>query len=111
MDFCVFRAIYIVCGPVYNSCRHSTIGTNHTIAVPDGYFKVVITLAEGKEKGIGFYYKNDDSRQTMESVVLTIDQVEELTGYDFFVELPDEIEARIEAQKVMRKKIFLPLIV
>lgn len=94
----LYGSIYIVCGPVYNSGKHTTIGKNHAIAIPDGYFKVVMTLAEGEEKGIGFYYKNDDIRQTMESAAMTIDQVEELTGYDFFRELPDEIEKRIEFQ-------------
>lgn len=94
----LYGSIYIVCGPVYNSDKHTIIGTNHAIVVPDGYFKVVITLVEGEEKGIGFYYRNDEVRQTMESAALTIDQVEEITGYNFFTELPAEIEERIEAQ-------------
>ena len=95
----IYGSIYIVCGPVYNSGKHVTIGTSHSISVPDGFFKVVITLVEGEEKGIGFYYKNDDVRQTMESATLSIDQVEELTGYNFFAELPDEVEKHIESQK------------
>ncbi|MCQ2220141.1 MAG: DNA/RNA non-specific endonuclease [Prevotella sp.] len=94
----LYGSIYIVCGPTYNSGKHTIIGTNHKIAIPDGYFKVVITLVEGKEKGIGFYYKNDDVRQTMESASMTINQVEELTGYDFFANLPDELEQHIETQ-------------
>lgn len=94
----LYGSIYIVCGPVYNTSKHITIGTNHAIVVPNGYFKVVISLQEGEEKGIGFYYKNDDSRQTMEDASLSIDQVEGMTGYDFFAELQDEIENRIEAQ-------------
>ncbi|MEE0520708.1 MAG: DNA/RNA non-specific endonuclease [Bacteroidaceae bacterium] len=93
-----YGSIYIVCGPVYNNDKHSAIGTNHAIAVPDGYFKVVISLIEGEEKGIGFYYRNDDDRQTMESAAMTIDQVEELTGFNFLADLPDELEQRIEAQ-------------
>lgn len=94
----LYGSIYIVCGPIYNSGKHATIGTSHKIAIPEGFFKVVITLAEGEEKGIGFYYKNDETRQTMENAVLSIVQIEELTGYDFFSELPDEVERRIESQ-------------
>ena len=94
----LYGSIYIVCGPVYNSGKLTTIGTNHAIAVPDGYFKVVITLLEGEENGIGFYYRNDDERQTMESASMPIDQVEEMLGYDFFTELPDEIEKWVETQ-------------
>ena len=29
---------------------------------------------------------------------MTIDQVEELTGFNFLADLPDELEQRIEAQ-------------
>lgn len=91
--------VYICCGPIYdkqNEARY--IGKDVKIRVPDAFFKVLVSLQHGKEKGIGFYYKNDNSRQTMDSAALSIDQVEELTGYDFFACLPNEIENRIEAQ-------------
>lgn len=92
--------VYICCGPIYDKQSEARyIGDEVTIRVPDAFFKVVVSLRQGKEKGIGFYYKNNDSRQTMESAVLSIDQVEELTGYDFFAALPDEIEKQIEVQK------------
>ncbi len=95
---CLYGSIYIICGPVYKSGKYTTFGTNHTIAIPDGYFKVVITLEEGEERGIGFYYRNDDVRQTMECAAMPIDKVEEMIGYDFFAELPDEVERRVESQ-------------
>lgn len=91
--------VYICCGPIYiKKSKARYIGKEVKILVPDAFFKVVVSLRQGKEKGIGFYYKNNDSRQTMEGAALSIDQIEELTGYDFFAELPDEIENRIEAQ-------------
>ncbi len=91
--------VYICCGPIFdnrNEVRY--IGELFKVRVPDAFFKVVISLRNGKEKGIGFYYRNNDLRQTMESAALSIDQVEEMTGYDFFAELPDEIEDCIETQ-------------
>lgn len=98
----LYGSIYIVCGTIYNKGVNNTIGTKHVIVVPDGFFKVVITLAEGKEKGIGFYYINDDVRQTMQSAAMSIDMVEELTGYDFFPLLPDDLEKLIEKQNNLR---------
>ncbi|MCQ2114227.1 MAG: DNA/RNA non-specific endonuclease [Bacteroidaceae bacterium] len=91
--------VYICCGPIYdkqNAARY--IGEEVKIRIPDAFFKVIVSIRQGKEKGIGFYYRNDDSRQTMGSAALSIDQLEELTGYNFFAELPNEIENRIEAQ-------------
>lgn len=99
----LYGSIYVVCGPVYNKTKHITIGMNHVIVVPDGYFKVVISLLEGAEKGIGFYYINADAHQTMESATLSIDQVEDLTGYDFFSELPDDLEGLIESQNKLSR--------
>lgn len=91
--------VYICCGPIYDKQSEARyIGEEVNIRVPNAFFKVIVSLRQGKEKGIGFYYKNDDSRQTMEGAALSIDQVEELTGYDFFAKLPDEIENRIETQ-------------
>lgn len=95
----MYGAIYVVCGPVYKGSTHGWIGASHRVAVPEGFFKVVVTLKEGEEKGIGFYYANSDERQTMGDAAMSIDEVEAMTGYDFFSDLPDEVERRIEAQR------------
>lgn len=45
-------SVYIVCGPVFQSGRkRRTIGRDHTISVPDGFYKVVLSLRKGHEKG------------------------------------------------------------
>ena len=91
--------VYICCGPIFDKRRDARyIGDEVKIRVPDAFFKVVVSLQDKKEKGIGFFFKNDNSRQTMESAAKSIDQIEELTGYDFFSNLPDDIEIRIESQ-------------
>ena len=55
-------------------------------------------MNNGEERGIGFVYFNSNERQTMETASVSINQVEELTGYDFFGELPDDLEETIEDQ-------------
>lgn len=96
-------SVYIVCGPVFRSGRVRTIGRAHRIAVPDGFFKVVLSLAAGREKAIGFYYANRAGKQPMEAAVMTVDEVERLTGMDFFVQVPDAIEDRVEATASLRE--------
>ena len=91
-------SVYIICGPIYKKKSPEYIGTEHRIAVPDGFFKVVVSLEKGKEMGIAFYYDNIADNQPMQKAVRTIDEIEKLTKYDFFSELPDDIENRIEAQ-------------
>lgn len=90
--------IYIVCGPIYHKDRKKvTIGKEQQIRVPDAFFKVVLSVKPGQEKAIGFIYRNDESRQPMGEVCCSVDDVEELTGYDFFVNLDKDTEKRVEA--------------
>lgn len=96
-------SVYIACGPVFKRGRKvQTIGREHQVRVPDGFFKVVLSLQKGKEKAIGFYYAHNDSNQTMESAVMTVDEVEAMTGYDFFYQIDKTIEQRVEASANLR---------
>ena len=60
-------------------------------------FMTILTGVEkGKPRAIGFIYKNTAGNRPLDSYVNSIDQVERITGLDFFSELPDEIENRVE---------------
>ena len=54
-------------------------------------------MREGKEKAIGFYYANSNAKQTMEQTATTVDEIEVLTGMDFFININDHLEERIES--------------
>lgn len=96
-------SVYIVCGPVFNDQRKvRTIGRDHKIRVPNGFFKVVLSLRKGQEKAIGFYYANNDRQQNMEDAATTVDEIERMTGYDFFYQVEDRLEKRLEAQCDLR---------
>lgn len=94
-------SVQIVCGPVFSD-NPKRFGKKHRMAVPKGFYKVVLSLKEGKEKAIGFYYTNDDAPQPMEDAVRSVDDIEQLTGIDFFSSLPDEQEDRLEAMTDLR---------
>lgn len=96
-------SVYIVCGPVYNEGRKVRfIGRQHKVRVPDGFFKVVLSMKRGQEKAIGFYYANNDRFQTMESAAMSVDEIERMTGYDFFYLVEDNLENRVEARYNLR---------
>lgn len=88
--------IYIVCGPILYNQKHKTIG-KHKVTVPEAFFKVVLRLG-GQSKAIGFIYKNESGNHPKSYYVNTIDQVERITGIDFFCSLPDKIESSVEAE-------------
>ncbi len=90
--------VYIVCGPLYDRGRKlPTIGRDHRVTVPTGFFKCVLSLQQGREKAIGFIYSNRSHKQPMTQATTSVDEVERLTGMDFFVNVPDQLERRIEA--------------
>ena len=72
------------------------------MAVPDAFFKVMLCL-EGTPKAIGFLYKNEPSSQSIKDCVCSVDIVEELTGFDFFYSLSDDIEDVVESDANLSK--------
>lgn len=88
--------IYIVCGPILYKGPHKTIGENQVV-VPEAFFKVVLCM-RGTPKAIGFIYRNTDGNRPKGDYVNTVDQVERITGLDFFPALPDDVETKVEAE-------------
>ena len=90
--------IYIVCGPVLYNRRHRTIGKEHKITVPEAFFKVILCADSNPPKAIGFLYENTSGNHPLDSYINTVDDVERITGIDFFPALPDDIEEKVEAR-------------
>jgi endonuclease G len=86
--------IYIVSGPVFKEAKGRSIGQNK-VRVPDGFFKVVVCM-RGTPKGIGFYCPNEDGHRDLFAYATSIDEIERLTGIDFFASLPNQTEQAVE---------------
>ena len=68
------------------------------VAVPAKFFKVLCMQRKGKWQAIGFVMPNFAIKGSMFDYAVTVDEVERLTGHDFFHNLPDDIETLIESQ-------------
>lgn len=90
-----YGSVYIVCGPLFLNREHETIGLNKVV-VPEAFFKVVLCLV-GEPKAIGFVIRNNEGKKKRDNYVNTVDEVERITGIDFFPALPDSIEDKVEA--------------
>lgn len=97
-----YGAIDIVCGPLYDkTAEPKTIGKNK-VRVPERFFKVVLCRGD-RPKAIGFIYHNIGKKQEMAGAVRTVDEVERLTGFDFFPALADDVEKRVEASANLKE--------
>ena len=90
-----YHDVYIACGPLYLNREHEVIGTNKVV-VPEAFYKVVLCL-QGTPKAIGFIVRNNKGTKKKDEYVNTVDEVERITGIDFFPALPDSIEDKVEA--------------
>lgn len=89
------QEICVVTGPVLTDGPYKTIGANK-VSVPNYYYKVILDYYGSEKKAIGFVLKQD-SKGKLESFAVSVDDVEKLTGIDFFPLLDDAEEKQLEA--------------
>ena len=106
---------YVVTGCVVEGSKEITTDSDgKNITVPVAYYKAVLRYKKGDADvwtGAAFYtehkkYPNND----LKAVSMSIDELEEMTGHDFFVNLPgkvgDDAAAAVEAQKPTDYKVW-----
>jgi endonuclease G len=86
--------LIVVTGPVFKDNK-GTIGQEN-ILVPGYFYKVVYDLT-GQPRMIAFVLPNAKSDRPLTDFAVSADEVEKLTGLDFFSQLPDDEENKLEA--------------
>lgn len=92
-------------------CKGGTIDNSnqiydHTVngyIVPKYFFCAVLLKNNKGYQAIGFWFEHKpeyDSNATLSDYVVNIDKLEELTGIDFFCNLPDDIETKVESATI-----------
>lgn len=68
------------------------------VQIPKYYFSTILSLRNGEYKAIGFYIEHKyDKTKNIKQCAKSIDELEEITGIDFYHNLPDQIESIVEA--------------
>jgi endonuclease G len=91
---CEDSILYVVAGPIFTK-SDTTIGPNR-ITVPSFYFKIVFYNNPKNYELIGFIFPNRGGTMELKDYVYKVDDIESMTGIDFFPFLPDSTESRIE---------------
>jgi len=94
--------VYVVTGPVLTDGPYKTIGKSK-VSVPKRYYKVILDYTEPDLKAIGFVLENEKSDKSIESCAVSVDEVERITGIDFYPLLPDDQEEEIESSLDLSK--------
>lgn len=89
-------AVMIIAGPIYNEDDGQYIEKSK-VRIPGAFFKVLLAPYLDEPRGIAFVYPHMSCPGNMADYATSINEVEKITGFDFFSELPDEIEDKVEA--------------
>jgi len=88
-----YDSLYVVTGPVLKPGL-PTIGHNK-VSIPEYYYKIVYDPR--RQVALAFLVPHHGSKKGPKQFVVSIDEVEKVTGIDFFPALPDELEDKIES--------------
>lgn len=80
-------SIYVITGPVLDPIDNY-IGENQ-VGIPPYYYKVLVDLSPPDHSLIAFLLPNAASSDSLMSFAITVDSLEEFTGYDFFAGAPN----------------------
>lgn len=97
-----YDAIYVITGGVLEA-ELRTIG-NEEVAVPNYFYKVLLDIDNEKKqiKMIAFLVPHEASNRPLYEFVVSVDELEQLTGIDFFPNLPDGVEINLESKSVYK---------
>jgi len=90
-------SIFVVSGPILDN-PITTIGKNN-VTVPRAYYKTLLGYKNGKAKGLAFIMPNKKSDKSLYKYVVSIDEVEKITGIDFYHKIDKEVQKEVEANK------------
>lgn len=97
--------LYVVKGGTVISAKETTKVEDYRMLVPDHYFMALLSVKNGKYAAIGFWMEHTSydlsrigsDKAEIAAHAVSIDRLEELTGIDFFCNLPGAIEKAAEA--------------
>ncbi len=89
-----YDGIYVVSGGVL--CDNLESIGDEGVAVPKYFYKILLDNSNGEYKVIAFLMPHEPSGKPLYNFVVSVDEIEKITGIDFFPNLPDGVENNIE---------------
>lgn len=100
-----FGEVWVLAGPVFGERPPTLPGrTGRTApAVPEACYMIVVDESDGRARTLAVILPQQPRAGAKpEDFLTTIDEIERRTGLDFFPELPDPVEAELEARRATR---------
>jgi endonuclease G, mitochondrial len=85
---------WIITGPYFDD---DIILLNERVEIPDGFYKILVIEKENGLYPVAFVLDMNAKSINPEDYLVSVDSVEVLTGLDFFHELDDDLEEKLES--------------
>lgn len=94
-----YGQVWVVTGPVFKGAETLRSG----VAVPTACFKILVRESNGQPSTLAFVIPQTVTGNEQPAMFLTsVDEIEKETGLDFFSDLPDDVENRMEGVTASR---------
>ena len=91
-----YGSIWVVTGPIVGKNKYGKIG-DRDVVIPDSFFKaLLVRRPDGSYSSVAFVMDNDDERYYLKDCYMSVNELEAVTGFDFFPALDDRIEEKVE---------------
>lgn len=87
--------LQVITLPIFDNLKNPTNKGPNQVSIPKGFMKVV--LDKDQQRGMAVYMNHQVSNAELSSFIISIDQAEAITGFDFFSNLPLGLQNSIEA--------------
>jgi endonuclease G, mitochondrial len=92
-----YGELYVITGPILSRRAKGHIGAEGKITVPSAYYKILLDVTASEPRAVAFAIPNAISDAPIANFIVTIRDIEDMTGIDFFPNLYDAATAeRIE---------------
>jgi len=95
-----YDGVYVITGGVLEGDLKE-IGPEN-VSVPKYFYKIIIDTSNEEYKAIAFLIPNQKSSNSFYDYSVSIDEIEILTGIDFFPKLDDTIEKKLESESNLK---------
>ena len=90
-----FGGIWIITGPIFD--QHIEL-LSRQVEIPDAFYKILIDEDQGKIRVLPFIFPQKvTGKEILNEYLTSVDEIERLTGLDFFTAMDDEYEKKLES--------------
>ena len=94
-----YDSVYVMTGPYYQDTMPALPKADESHVIPSGYWKIVVISTDGKGHITSFLFSQETPRsdQVVDHIT-SVDSIETITGLNFFENVEDSVEEKIEQQ-------------